>query len=63
MLLANAHRDSKAKPQPFSITDFKIDYWKEVAAPIQQSAQRMKAEMELIGKIMGTHKVQGTLNG
>ncbi len=62
-MLANAHRDTKAKPQPFNLNDFRTDYWKKIEAPIQQTNLRMKQEMELLGKIMGTKKVQGTMNG
>ena len=58
-LLANAYRNPKAKPQPFTLQDFKIDWWKQTKAPVQQSVQRMKTEMEFLGKVLGTKQIQG----
>lgn len=61
-LLANAYRDPKTKPRPFELRDFRIDYWKQTRAPVDQTVDHMKAQMTFLGKVMTETQRQGTSN-
>jgi hypothetical protein len=60
-LLANSVPRPKSATRAFEIQDFKIDYWKQAVARQEQSAEKMKANVQQIARTLEKRAAEGTL--